>query len=112
MLCRDISKSKKLQVELEEQKKNFETLFQDASDAIFLIKDYKYIDVNTAALILFNVKSKEDFLAQEPGSKSPTVQEDGENSKIKIKRLLDLCLEKGNIKFYWTAHSLKKKSFT
>ena len=87
--------------ELLEQKNVFETLFNDSSDALSLIKNSRFIDCNNAVLSLLGYKSKEKFLNLLPSDISPEYQPDGELSQIKEQKLFKECFEKGKLEFEW-----------
>ncbi|ADG94754.1 multi-sensor signal transduction histidine kinase [Arcobacter nitrofigilis DSM 7299] len=93
--------------ELEEEKKVFETLFNDSSDGISLLKDEKFIDCNPALLKLFEINDKEEFLNLDPDKISPEIQPNGVSSNTLGKEYINKCLEKDSIRFEWL---LKKRS--
>ncbi len=93
--------------ELEEEKKVFETLFNDSSDGISLLKDEKFIDCNPALLKLFGINDKEEFLNLDPDKISPEIQPNGVSSSTLGKEYINKCLEKDSIRFEWL---LKKRS--
>ncbi|RXJ54085.1 ATP-binding protein [Candidatus Marinarcus aquaticus] len=87
--------------ELEEEKRVFETLFNDSSDGISLLKDGKFIDCNLALLKLLDIKQKEEFLNLNLNMISPEIQANGISSAILVKENINKCLEKGSIRFEW-----------
>ncbi|RXJ65826.1 hypothetical protein CRV08_14270 [Halarcobacter ebronensis] len=87
--------------ELEEEKKVFETLFNDSSDGISLLKDGKFIDCNLALLKLLEIKQKDEFLNLNPYMISPEIQPNGISSAILVKENINKCLEEGSIRFEW-----------
>ena len=92
-----ISKAK----DLKEQKTIFETLFNETSDGISLIKDGAFIDCNNAALKMLEYDKKEDFLNLTPEEISPLFQPDGLNSEVKASIFIEKCLKNGNSRFDW-----------
>ena len=98
-----IRKLKHAKVLIEEQKKNLETLFLDTQDAVILVKNGKYIDVNNSLLELFKYKSKEDFLNNKPSSMAPLYQDNNELSSIEMKKHFEECYKKGTARFEWLA---------
>lgn len=87
--------------ELEEEKKVFETLFNDSSDGISLLKDDHFIDCNLALLKLLDIKQKDEFLKLNPNLISPEIQPNGIASAVLVKENINKCLEKGSIRFEW-----------
>ncbi|MBT5419305.1 MAG: PAS domain S-box protein, partial [Candidatus Cloacimonetes bacterium] len=83
-VVRDITEERRTQQFIKEQEKKFRTMFNSVSDAIYLIKDDKIIDCNTATVKLFGMRSKEEFLNTDPKDLSPYTQPDGSNSYDKI----------------------------
>jgi len=87
--------------ELLEQKNIFETLFNDSSDGILLIKDGQFIDCNNAVLKMLGYETKKEFLNIQPHEISPKYQPNGETSEVKAKRLIVECLKTGTNRFEW-----------
>ena len=86
---------------IKEQKDNFENLLNKSTDAIALIKNNKYIFANEASKKIFGLK-KEDVLEElNIGDHSPLLQEDGQNSLLKLKKLYEKCLKEGTVRFEW-----------
>ena len=88
-------------VELSEQKLVFETLFNETSDGISLLKDGKFTACNNAVLKLLEYKNKDNFLNLQPFQLSPEFQPDGQKSEDKTKKLIERCLQKGSDRFEW-----------
>ena len=72
--------------ELESQKESFEILFEDNSDGLLLIQDFKFIKCNKAIVKMLNYKSKEQFLNTHPSKLSPEYQPCGKTSFEKLMR--------------------------
>ncbi len=87
--------------DLEEQKNIFETLFNDTSDGLLLIKDGIFIECNLSALKMLEYKSKDEFLNLKPYELSPLFQPDGEKSKEKAAKILADCYKFGTARFEW-----------
>jgi len=87
--------------ELSEQKHVFETLFNETSDGISLIKEGQFLDCNSAVLKLLKYKNKEKFLKLHPYQLSPEFQPDGQASKDKAMKNIEICLQTGSNKFEW-----------
>lgn len=97
----DISERKQAEETLKSSEYTLRTLFEGASDALFLIDDHKIIDCNQAALDLFGYVSKESVMGKNPWKLSPGIQPDGMKSKKKIMEIYETALEKGMTKFEW-----------
>lgn len=97
--------------ELLEQKETFETLFNDSSDGLSLLKGEKFIDCNKALLDMLGCKTKEEFLSLTPYDVSPTKQPDGQSSEKKSKEVIKKCLDEGSVNFEWVHLKANKKSF-
>ena len=93
-------------------RKKYLHLFESSMDAIMLIsKDQKYTDCNRAALKLFNVKSKAEFLTLGPALLSPKTQPDGSSSKELAGRMIKKALKTGSHFFEWTHQRVDGETF-
>jgi len=97
--------------ELFEQKHIFETLFNETTDGITLIKDGDVIDCNNAVLKLLEYTSKDEFLKLHPYQLSPEFQPDGQTSKDKANEKIKICLEKGSNRFEWVHRKATGEDF-
>jgi PAS domain S-box-containing protein len=87
-----------------EQKKavdRYQTLFEAASDAIFVLSEYRIVECNRHCVAMFGCRDKTDLISQGPWEFSMPEQSDGERSEDKIKRLLDLARSGTPQKFFW-----------
>ncbi len=108
---RDISELKQKEEELRESELTFRKLFEDSADAILLIdKQGVFVECNQAALSLLKM-TKDQFLFKSPVEISPEYQPDGQNSKEKAFRMIDIAYEKGLHRFEWTCESTDGKNF-
>lgn len=96
-----MQKLRRVKQKIEEQKNNFETLFNDTSDGLLLIRDEKFIECNDAAMKLLDYKDKKTFLSLNVLEISPEYQPDRESSSEKFKLLIQECLNKNSSKFEW-----------
>jgi diguanylate cyclase (GGDEF)-like protein/PAS domain S-box-containing protein len=67
---------------LRESEEMYRALFENANDAIFLMKEDTFVDCNPQTLKIFGC-TREDVIGQPPYKFSPPVQPDGRNSKEK-----------------------------
>jgi PAS domain S-box-containing protein len=79
----------------------YKTLFDSSSDAVFLFDQSGFFDCNTAALDLFRVRSKEEFLSLHLSDLSPKVQPCGTNSMDKARAYRKTAYQKGGVHFEW-----------
>jgi len=87
---------------LEEEKETFETLFNDTTDGMILLKHHHFVKCNDAVVKLFKHRSKKDLLATHPMSFSPKYQPDGSFSTIKARDILRKVMAQGAYTFEWT----------
>ena len=78
----------------QEQKNIYETLFNESSNGILLVKDGKFIHCNDAALKFLKLDSKNQIINKTPCDFSPDFQADGECSERKRKQLNDKKTER------------------
>lgn len=101
MLCRDITKTKLLELELKEQKNIFETLFNDSADGVALIKDGLLVDCNNAVLSMFGFKNKSELFSLSFSDISPLYQENNKKSSKEAKLKMIDSVKYGSNRFEW-----------
>jgi PAS domain S-box-containing protein len=79
----------------------YQTLFEAARDAIFLLKDDLFVDCNAQAQVLFGCP-RERIVGQSPVAFSPPTQPDGQDSGAKAAEMIRTALEQGGHFFDWT----------
>ncbi len=99
-IIRDITQSKKAEQDLKESENRFKTLFESASEAIFLATKDKFIDCNTATLKIFGCK-RNQIIGHTPAEFSPPRQPDGSSSKKKAAEKIKSVLAGRPQRFYW-----------
>ena len=95
--------------DLEEQRNVFQTLFNDSSDGLSLMKNGRFIECNDAVLKMLDYKSKEEFLNLKHTELSPLYQFDGQKSEDKAKVIVQECLKTGHARFEWLHLTSKGK---
>ncbi len=86
----------------EEQKayRQFRSMFEYASDAIFLMKDSVFVACNKKTVELFGC-SKQEIIGKTPADFSPEFQPNGMPSEIASLKMIDSATLTGNTMFEW-----------
>lgn len=87
--------------------KKYKMLFQEAGDAIFLVKDGKYVDCNQKAEEILKC-TKEKIIGENPEIFAPDYQYDGEKSKELIAGFYSKIKKREIIRTEWTALTYDK----
>lgn len=97
----DISLRKREELALLAVGANFRTLFDRSPDALLLIENLHFIDVNPAALSLFGFASKDDMIGRSQQDISPLLQPDGSQSDVKARQMLEQVRQTGSLRYDW-----------
>ena len=89
------------EAQLRESEERFRHLFEDSSQASYLLADGRCIAANKAALALHRVTRREQWQGRTPLDISPAVQPDGQPSARKIVDVLHQVAERGSCQVEW-----------
>ncbi len=96
----DVTEKQKATNKILESKERYEKLFNSANDAIFLMKDDKFIDCNPKTLEMFGCK-RNQIINHSPFEFSPKKQPDGKDSRIKALRKITAAQKNKQQVFEW-----------
>lgn len=106
---RNITERKKIEDKLKESEEKYRTLFENASDPIFLLQNGFFIDCNSKTSNILGYR-KEEIIGKTPYDISPPIQPDGKRSKTKAKEKIEAALE-GIPQFFEWRHIKSDGSF-
>ena len=86
---------------LRESERKYRTLFESASEGMWIIQDGRYVSVNAAALRMLGYADASLVLGKRPRDLSPSVQADGEETALKEQRIMAQSLKGGTQRFEW-----------
>jgi PAS domain S-box-containing protein len=96
----DITPRKRAEEVLLKSETKYKTLFENANDAIFLVKDNMFVDCNTRTLEIFRC-TREQILGQLPYRFSPPLQAGGKDSKEEALEKMGAALADNPQFFEW-----------
>jgi PAS domain S-box-containing protein len=99
-ISRDISERLKVEKALKDSEARYRNLFESANDAIFILKDSRFIDCNTMATQLFYLP-KSELVNLSPWDISPPLQSDNSLSKEKAMKKISDALRGNPQRFEW-----------
>lgn len=81
--------------------KQYNTLFESANDATFLIKDEKIVVCNQKTVTFFGYADKNEIIGKRPDQLSPEKQENNQNSKELATSMIEKSLKENPQSFEW-----------
>nr|WP_083856529.1 HD domain-containing phosphohydrolase [Desulfosporosinus meridiei] len=100
-MVEDITEQKLNEDVIKSSEYTFRKLFEGSSDAIILLKDFRIIDCNLAAIELLGYDSKTKIIGKTAWDISPEKQPDGVSSMEKAWEISMLALKQGKYRFEW-----------
>ena len=111
ILGKEITLRKKITQSLEEEKENFQILFEKVNDAHAIIQHGQFIACNQALLDILQLTNKPSFLQSSLYTWSPTNQPDKQLSAQKANKMMTLCLKQGSHQFEWLCQRTNNETF-
>lgn len=86
---------------LSDLNQKYRTVFKASSDAIMILDETGFIEVNDATLQMFGCLKSKEFLGKHPRDVSPRTQPNGKDSDEQSVRLSNQALNEGSLQFEW-----------
>lgn len=97
--------------DLQENEIAYKNLFDSYNDAIILLNKDDCLDCNPAALRMFELTSRKEFLDCKLNGLSPSTQPDGRNSASSIEEIISLAYQNKTWSFEWTYRRASGENF-
>jgi PAS domain S-box-containing protein len=97
---RDVTEPVRVETALRESEGRYRTLFEGASDAIFLMEGGRFVDCNARTLEIFGC-ARNEILSHHPADFSPSEQRDGSASGPRAEARMSAALAGEPQSFEW-----------
>ncbi len=99
-LADELLERKKAEEVVRDSERRFRSLFEQANDAILLIRSGRIVECNNKTLELYGL-SREDLIGRRPDELSPAVQPDGQDSRLKAAAKIEAARSGEGQSFRW-----------
>jgi len=100
-IATDLSERQAMRAHLRDSEARYSILFERAGDAIFLMRDERFIDCNPVTLEMFGC-SREQIIGAHPSKFSPQLQPDGTPSEQLARQYIQSAMQGHPQRFEWT----------
>ena len=109
-ISQDITDRKVAEEGLAKSEQRYRSLFENASDGIFIVEDDLFLDCNLSTLQLFGC-AREEILGHHPGEFSPPTQPGGGDSWELAREKMQLAMAGQPQRFHWRHWRLDRSEF-
>jgi PAS domain S-box-containing protein len=89
----------------------FRSLFESSPDPAWIIDRHRFVECNQAAIEMLGYPDKASILDTHPSELSPEFQPDGEASRTKAERMMDMAQQQGIHRFEWVHTRADRSTF-
>jgi len=109
----DITESKQASKALEQSEERYRSLFRASQNALMTLAppDWNFTSGNPALVKLFQLENEGHFLTFKPWKLSPELQPDGQKSKEKALKMINIAVNEGSHFFHWIHKRLDGEEF-
>ncbi|VAW33811.1 Chemotaxis protein methyltransferase CheR, partial [hydrothermal vent metagenome] len=111
MLSKEVQRHKLTQAELNQEKANFQVLFEHSADGNIILQDRKFVDCNQIVLDMLGFQNKQQLLEIKPAHLMQDTQPDGTDSLLLGREMIARCEQEGYARFEFLARHTNNKSF-
>ncbi|MBF0384145.1 MAG: PAS domain S-box protein [Magnetococcales bacterium] len=100
-VIRDITERKQSELKIKESEARFRIQFEKSADAVMLLDENSFMDCNEAALKLFGIPTRKEFIKKHPSDLSPPTQYGGHTSYNLATEHIKKAMKNGSNLFEW-----------